>query len=725
MIVKEKSKTNIFVIFLVFILVISNSFNILNALVPTLNKSNVILSTQDTTFTANNTDYVLSKNFQYDDRLGAMNDIMIQDNLAFVAVKWGGLVIFNISNLEKPTLIGSYYEPLNTSSVSDNVLTSSLFIRENVVFLADGENGLIILNVSNPSNPTKIGQFDEEGDWRHCYDVFVEYSYAYIFTSLYLIILDITNLKMPIKISEEMFIGLRSIYVKNGFIFLATSTSCTVINASDPLNLVIITTLNDTLNCFLQNDYLLVTEESNNLVIYNLSTLPTLTEITNISLSLNGSAKYLSANNKYAYVGSTNEILWIDIGEIENPYAISKISNLNYHYETDSISIKRKLESSKIINNEEILFLIDYQKGFYIYNFSKMPEHTQIGYYDCGMRAELVRMKGQYVYVTSRAEMPYYPARLEIYELKNDNLQLVSFYVTENSIWDLVVIDNFVFLAVSNGIEVIDVSNSSSPSKISEYYYYKSTSVWNLLYDDKQKVIYLCCDINGLVILDASNLQNLTLISEINELQGYSYRAYDIYIYENIAFVADSQVFGGFGIIDILDPRNPSIINYVPLNRGIIGIQVQNDLAYLTSNSKILEIFDVTDLTSPTKKGEFDDNKQGDSIGRFCLKDDIFFVARRHSFSLLNISNPINPTELITINRPLSALYMDVFIEDNILFVASAWDGLEIWELPYNPHLLKIFELVFYTVLSIFSISVISIIIIISRKKRISFDSTN
>jgi hypothetical protein len=720
MFVRRKSKPIVFVIFSIFLLINSNFANILNDQIPSLYYSNITSYIQDVTYISNQTDYVLSKKFQYDDRLGAMNDIVVQDTLAFVAVKWGGLVIFNITDLQNPSIIGSYYEPLNTSSVSDNVLTSGIFVRDDLAFLADGENGLLILNVSSPTNPIKIGHFDEKGDWRHCNEVFVENSYAYIFTSLYLIILDISDPTMPYKISEEQFIGLRNIYVKNDFIFLATSTSCMIINASNPLNLINITTLNDTLNCYIQDEFLFVTEETNNFVIYNLSTLPTLTIIANTTLSIDGLVKYLCANDKYAFVGSTNEIIWIDINEIANPFTISKISNLNWYYDTDSISIKRNFASTNIENRKEILFLIDYQKGFYIYNFSKIPEYTQIGYYDCGMRAELVRMKGQYVYVASRAEMPYYPAQLEIYKYNNNDLQWVSSYITENSIWDLVVADNVVLLAVNDGIEVVDISKPTSPSKIGEYHYYESTYVWNLFYDYERKIIYLCCDINGLIILDASNLQNLTLISEINDIYGYSFRAHDIYVYENIAFVADSQVFGGFGIINVLDPKNPSIIKYIPLNRGIIGIYVHRDLAYLTSNSRILEIFDVTDLTSPIKKGEFDDNKQGDSIGKFSIKDDIYFVARRYSFSLLNISDPTNPTELITINRPFSAFYMDVFVEDFILFIASAWDGLELWELPYIPHLLELFELIFYTVLSLFSISMISIIIIIFRKKRIS-----
>ena len=166
------------------------------------------------------TNFNISKIAEYDDSLGAMNDIFIQDDLAFVAVKWGGLLIFDISNLEEPTIVGDYYEePTNMDLGSNSERTSGVFVREDIAFLADGENGLVILNISNPRKPEKVGQFVETSCWRHFFNVVVEGNYAFCMTRVYLIILDITNLFSPQKISEIELYG-RDLFVNNGILIV-------------------------------------------------------------------------------------------------------------------------------------------------------------------------------------------------------------------------------------------------------------------------------------------------------------------------------------------------------------------------------------------------------------------------------------------------------------------------------------------------------------------------
>ena len=149
---------------------------------------------QETTIT-NQTAFTISQKMLFDDRLGPMNDIMIQNNLAFVAVSWGGLVIFDITDLSNPMLLGSYYEALNTTSVSDSELTSGVFVRDEIAFVADGANGMLVINVSNPNTPFKIGHYK---DGESYYNVFIKNNYAYLLRgSDTLVILNITNLSFP------------------------------------------------------------------------------------------------------------------------------------------------------------------------------------------------------------------------------------------------------------------------------------------------------------------------------------------------------------------------------------------------------------------------------------------------------------------------------------------------------------------------------------------------
>jgi hypothetical protein len=702
----RRFRYNFFALVLIILIITPNISNLLGKTNSNPDLFHNDLSTQDSTLTivGNQTDFTLSKQYEFDDRLGAMKDIMIQDNLAYVAVERGGLMIFNISNLEEPVLLGSYYE---------TGLTSGVFVREDVVFVADGTNGLLILNVSNPVAPFKIGEYS-----RTTYRVFVENNYAYI-RSPYdaLLILNITDLSSPSKISEDEYLGFREIYIKDGIMFLPRLTSTFIVNVTNSTNQEIITILSDTNVCAIQNEFLITTGESKRLVIYNLTTLPTLTVVANYTLPLHGTAKYITTNDDFAFIGSTEEIMKIDITEITNPINISKITNLNWYYDVDSNWISRKLTTLNNSNKREILLFTDYQRGLFIYNSSKTEENSLIGFLECGMRAELIAAKGEFVYIISRVEWPYYPAQLEIYTFIDSSLQKISNYLVNSSIWDFYIDDGFVFLVTATGIDVVDISNPTNPTRISYYYHCSGFYPnWNMFYDSEQKYIYLCGDSNGLLIINASNLTDLTLISQVSNFQGYLIRAFDVYIKDDIAFVADGQLFGGFGLVDVSDPKNPEVLKYVPLNRGIIGIIVESNFAYLTSESHTLEIFDVSDVSTPIKHSEFDN--YGISQGRFVLHNNIFYLAQLTNLTLINITDSSYPNLLGYIRNPLSGLYVDVFIDESQMYLACAWTGLEVWNLPNSHQPVNLIKTILYIMFSVFSSSMILVIILVAKRRK-------
>ena len=108
---------------------------------------------------SNQTDYALKESSQFDTGYGYPVDVEVVDNLAFTVAPRGGLFIFNVSDPVHPILIGSYDEPKNITEdnywSTDGGLSSGLTFKDNLIFLGDGLNGLIILNVSNPTNPQK------------------------------------------------------------------------------------------------------------------------------------------------------------------------------------------------------------------------------------------------------------------------------------------------------------------------------------------------------------------------------------------------------------------------------------------------------------------------------------------------------------------------------------------------------------------------------------------
>lgn len=288
----KKSRIIGFTFFVLFLLISVNSINIFYEINASPSQTSMIATNNDTTtaVSSNQTELVLTMKYQLDDGLGAMNDIMVQGDLAYVTANWGGLIIFDISDLENPVELGSYYEPIG-DTITTTDLTSGVFVRDNIVFLADGLNGLVILNVSNPHTPIKMGQYK-----KYAHQVFVEGNLAYVISlSETLIIYNISDLNNPIKISEQWFKGssFHQIYVKNSLVFLdgksgfINKTSGYVINATNPTDLDVIFTLNYTRIINIQNEFLFTVDELNRLVIYNLTILPNLTVVANYTITNN------------------------------------------------------------------------------------------------------------------------------------------------------------------------------------------------------------------------------------------------------------------------------------------------------------------------------------------------------------------------------------------------------------------------------------------------------
>ena len=75
-------------------------------------------------------------------------------NIAYVADRYDGLQIIDVSNPVSPTLIGSVDTPGDAREVT---------VIGNIAYVADWGGGLQIIDVSNSASPTLIGSVDTPG----------------------------------------------------------------------------------------------------------------------------------------------------------------------------------------------------------------------------------------------------------------------------------------------------------------------------------------------------------------------------------------------------------------------------------------------------------------------------------------------------------------------------------------------------------------------------------
>ena len=114
----------------------------------------------------------------------------------------GGMVIINVSDPTNPRVLGSYF---------DSGMLRKVDVKDGIAYIANYQGGLEVVNVTDPSNPTRIYHYASS---QTLMDVQVEGNFAYVADwNRGLIILDISD---PANIVEEgqYMIGGACVHVK-------------------------------------------------------------------------------------------------------------------------------------------------------------------------------------------------------------------------------------------------------------------------------------------------------------------------------------------------------------------------------------------------------------------------------------------------------------------------------------------------------------------------------
>lgn len=157
---------------------------------------------------------------------GFANNVAVAGDFAFVAAGDAGLQVVDVSNRRNPQIIGS----LDTDGVSIDIR-----VRGQYIYLADGEAGLKIIDITDPSAPLLTGSLDTAGIAQ---DIQIQGDYVYIANgSAGIEIIDIRDPALPISMSVMTNLGVtKGIDVKDDLLVVVASSAFYTINISDPIS---------------------------------------------------------------------------------------------------------------------------------------------------------------------------------------------------------------------------------------------------------------------------------------------------------------------------------------------------------------------------------------------------------------------------------------------------------------------------------------------------------
>jgi len=299
----------------------------------------------------------------------AYKNVQIKDNYAFIATGFDGLHIFNISNPINPKFVSRYPQ---TS------FTEDVYVSDNYAYVAD--NGLQILDIFDPINPTKVGS----NYFALSVSVYVSDNYAYVITQNNgLKIVDISSPSFPRIIgSYENFNGYGSdVFVSGNYAYVVVSSSGSaddkeglyILDVSNPASPILVGSFKDSpcsyddySDVYVEDDYVYLTglcDGFNGLYILDVRDPSNPEKV--LKFFINDRAGSVYVLDGYAYVGAN----------------IFRTGTKNRLY---------------VFDVSDIDYLINYYA-----TYLTLPPSVLIGSYEFGENVGGVSVSGEYAYVTN------------------------------------------------------------------------------------------------------------------------------------------------------------------------------------------------------------------------------------------------------------------------------------------------------------------------------------
>ncbi len=497
-------------------------------------------------------------------------NVFISGDYAYMAAGNDGIIVISISDPANPQVVGSY---------SSGERIHEVIVQNNRAYFADS-NGLTVLDISNPSTPVKSGeclyvQSQEDINNIGPSSVAVAGNYAY-YQYFGVRVVDITDPDNPVQIAvvrddiEDFFIANNKMYLNSGHKFIS-------VNIDNPFSPLIETEYNKPVyeggggEIFIEDNLAYITENSG-LKIFDISNPSDIDELYLIEHENEVKGVYVSGN--YAYLASAyNGLVILDISDVSNPVKLGALENSGTDY---SFGIEVSGDYAYLFNTNTYMKII---------NISDPENPFLAGTYDAG----------------------------------ND-------YTRKG-----IVSGDYIFTQ-DYGSTYFRIFNVSDPSNIVEINSYATGVSWTFCRNGDYA--YIGGHEEGIIILNVSNVNNITHVRTVDTPGS----ARGMYIKGSYGYLADFAE--GLRIYDITDPENPVELGSCKTNDNAYNVVVNEDYAFVSDFQSGVCVIDVSDPGNPVK---IDSISTGYRTREIFLSNDFVFAAAEGN-GLIIIENKIVKT---------------------------------------------------------------------------------
>lgn len=224
------------------------------------------------------------------------------------------------------------------------------------------------------------------------------------------------------------------------------------------------------------------------------------------------------------------------------------------------------------------------------------------------------------------------------------------YFTIGNGVFGMDISENTLFVALGrNGVLCsIDVSDKNNPVVLDTLYLADQISVQTRDVVVKDNYAFVANG-SGLKIIDISDTSNLKLITSI----GSDYNSIDIG--DDLVFLGKSS--GGVDVYDVSEPLNPAPAFSILNSSGTAwDLQYHNNHLYLATNNDGLFMYQIED-NSGTEMANFPNTGNGQSFG-VCVQDSLILLTGQiNGVAILQY----DPTGTVGINEVCSKRQLNIF----------------------------------------------------------------
>jgi hypothetical protein len=551
-------------------------------------------------------------------------------------------------------------------------------IADDLAYVALGNSGVHILDISTPTVPKERGRITLQGSTS---SVHVQGDYAYVTTTGFaggLRVVDISNSDAPQLLGSISTMELGSSAAVDvdstsqvAYVATGRGRSLQVINVSDPMSPTIIgafmadTPIHDVQ---LDGTGAYLAADSDGLLVLDVSTPTAPQRIGQTTLP-----------GKARAVWITQDV--VAVAADDNGFSIVGISTPSHPKIVGSYDVIGETAMVLQQPNTERFWVAANSGGMQVFDLSEPLTPTLESHYttlygavdvvvaDDHKRAYVAAGNAGMAIVTLTTSPPLTnthstQASVSITASTTFTMEVVSQVTLAGSAQALAIADDTVYIAADReGVQIVNVSDPLSPILIS------SLAVPGRVTDIQVREgrAYVAAGSAGVHVLDVSSTVSPTLVGSVDTAGS----ALALQVSGDMAYVADQH---SLLVLDVRDATNPSIRGQLAMEEQVYtrGLVVVSDTVYLAAGGVGggMRIIDVRDATNPVLLG-----MTTDAAIALDVSDTLAYVATvSKGMQLVDVQDASNPVVLSSTNTP--GIPQSVWVADDRVFVADFSSGL-------------------------------------------------